>query len=112
MSSFSTAKDATLFNMVSPCLQSDVVEVVSKKWEEFQSQLSPAVCLVVGSFDSESKEAQTNQQEILGWCVENAFELIEWEKAPPSPASHSRQEGRRILKTRWSDLTHFSFFFL
>ena len=64
-----------------------MVEVVSKRWEEFEEQLSPSVCLLVGGFDSESKEAQANQQELLGWCVENTFELIEWEKTTPTQAN-------------------------
>ena len=73
--------------------QSNVVEVVSKRWEELEEQLSPDVCLLVGSFDSDNKEAQSNQSELLGWCVGNGFELIEWEKTTPTQAHGGSPEG-------------------
>lgn len=61
--------------------------MVTKRWEELESELSPGVCLLVGAFDSENKEVESNQQELLGWCVENSFELIEWEKDTPTSAN-------------------------
>ena len=67
-------------------LKVDILEDVSKKWEKLDKHLSPNVCLIVGAFDSQSKEAVTNQKEVLGWCVENAFELVEWEETPPTGA--------------------------
>lgn len=52
------------------------------------------MCLLVGLFNSESKEAQANQSELLGWSVGNGFELIEWEKNAPTPTSGANREGK------------------
>ena len=51
------------------------------------------MCLLVGLFNSESKEAQAKQLELLGWSVGNGFELIEWEKNAPTPTSGANGEG-------------------
>ena len=67
--------------------------MVSKKWEELEDHMTPSVSLLVGAMDSDSKVAQDNQQELLGWCVQNSFELIEWEKTTPNP-SPADPEGR------------------
>lgn len=77
-------------------LQSDVVEVVSKKWEELEDHMTPGVCLLVGVMDGDSKETEANQQELLGWCVQNNFELIEWE-TNTSASSLPNHEGTRII---------------
>ena len=71
----------------------DILEDVSKKWEELDKQLSPNVCLVVGAFDSRSKEALANQKELLQWCVENAFELVEWDETTPTASNGAEQQG-------------------
>lgn len=72
------------------------MEVVSKKWEELEDHMTPGVCLLVGFMDGESKEIRDNQQELLGWCVQNSFELIEWEKTTPT-ASPANQEGTNTV---------------
>lgn len=77
-------------------LQSDVVEVVSKKWEELEDHMTPGVCLLVGAMDGDSKETEANQQELLGWCVQNNFELIEWEKTTPT-STPANQEGTKSI---------------
>ena len=51
------------------------------------------MCLLVGSFNSESKEAQANQSELVGWSVGNGFELIEWEKNTPTSGANEEGEG-------------------
>jgi hypothetical protein len=73
-------------------LQSDVVEVVSKKWEELEDHMTPGVCLLVGAMEGDSKQTDANQQELLGWCVQNNFELIEWEKTTPT-STPENQDG-------------------
>ena len=75
-------------------MQSDVVEVVSKKWEELEDHMTPGVCLLVGAMESVSKETDANQQELLGWCVQNNFELIEWEKTTPT-STPANQDGTK-----------------
>ena len=82
--------------MTRPCLiQSDVVEVVSKKWEELEDHMTPGVCLLVGAMDDNSKETDANQQELLGWGVQNNFELIEWEKTTPT-STPANQDGNYV----------------
>lgn len=51
------------------------------------------MCLLVGLFNSESKEAQANQLELLGWSVGNGFELIEWERNAPTPTGRANGQG-------------------
>ena len=58
--------------------------------------MTPGVCLLVGVMDGDGKETEANQQELLGWCVQNNFELIEWEKNT-SASSPANQEGTRII---------------
>lgn len=74
------------------------MDSVAATWAKISSQLCqngvPAVCLLVAVISDHhaNEEDQEQLQQVLQWCVENGFELIEWTAKRP-------QKGINLIRS-------------
>lgn len=84
------------------------MDTVLQSWAAISENSSPAVCLLVGVASSQADHTHQQQKQALKWCVQQGFELVQWERGASVGEEEEEEEG--VYMSRFTQYIYYQYY--